>query len=245
MFFSLNYWQPGRLSEVQGMGWYLEEANLAQVSVNLLDYHQAGMHTAFEECVKDAKVYTLYIIFKMLLSMIVRQGIFLSQSHYPSVFNGYWPNLSYGNTTKCWYLRRLTCEGLTCHPQGTCSKDLTWYGNQWGYKLKILFCGPQFGLNIVFCQNWAIAENIHTHPLECHLKFWGHGLGGGGGRGWEGGGAVSKVKKIVLKLITGISEGIVRGWEGGGGSDQKDLLWGRYGYFQKHIIQIVTSYSTL
>lgn len=89
MFFSLNYWQPGRLSEVQGMGWYLEEANLAQVSVNLLDYHQAGMHTAFEECVKDAKVYTLYIIFKMLLSMIVRQGIFLSQSHYPSVFNGY------------------------------------------------------------------------------------------------------------------------------------------------------------
>ena len=38
------------------MGWYLDEANLAQVSLNLLDYHQASMHTAFEECVKDAKV---------------------------------------------------------------------------------------------------------------------------------------------------------------------------------------------
>lgn len=54
--FPLNLWQPGRLPEVQGMGWYLEEANLAQVSLNLLDYHQAGMHNAFEECAKDAKV---------------------------------------------------------------------------------------------------------------------------------------------------------------------------------------------
>ena len=56
LFFICFYAQPGRLSECQGMGWYLEEANLAQVSLNLLDYHQAGMHTAFEECVKDAKV---------------------------------------------------------------------------------------------------------------------------------------------------------------------------------------------
>ena len=56
LFFIRFYAQPGRLAECQGMGWYLEEANLAQVSLNLLDYHQAGMHTAFEECVKDAKV---------------------------------------------------------------------------------------------------------------------------------------------------------------------------------------------
>ena len=50
--------QPGCLSECQGMGWYLEEANIAQVSLNLLDYRQAGMHTAFEECVNDARVWT-------------------------------------------------------------------------------------------------------------------------------------------------------------------------------------------
>ena len=45
------------------MGWYLDEANLAQVSLNLLDYHQASMHTAFEECVKDAKVRISKILF--------------------------------------------------------------------------------------------------------------------------------------------------------------------------------------
>ena len=48
--------QSGRLKAVQGMGWYLQEADLAQVSFNLADYKQTGMHLAFEECMKDAKV---------------------------------------------------------------------------------------------------------------------------------------------------------------------------------------------
>ena len=66
------YAQPGRLSECQGMGWYLEEANLAQVSLNLLDYHQSGIHTAFEECVKDAKV----LLFKYMFLNIFMDTIF-------------------------------------------------------------------------------------------------------------------------------------------------------------------------
>ena len=70
MFIIRCYAQPGRLSECQGMGWYLEEANLAQVSLNLLDYHQAGMHAAFEECVKDAKVLYLY----MFLDIFIHVG---------------------------------------------------------------------------------------------------------------------------------------------------------------------------
>ncbi|XP_015773211.1 PREDICTED: formimidoyltransferase-cyclodeaminase-like [Acropora digitifera] len=48
--------KPGRLQEVQGMGWYLDEANLAQVSLNLLDYEKTNVQTAFEECSKNAKV---------------------------------------------------------------------------------------------------------------------------------------------------------------------------------------------
>ena len=44
------------------MGWYLDEANMAQVSLNLLDFHQTSMHTAFEECAKDAKVSVLVML---------------------------------------------------------------------------------------------------------------------------------------------------------------------------------------
>ena len=72
LFFIGFYAQPGRLSECQGMGWYLEEANLAQVSLNLLDYHQVGMHTAFEECVKDAKVLYLYVYLYIFMAAIFR-----------------------------------------------------------------------------------------------------------------------------------------------------------------------------
>ena len=73
--FVLIYAQPGRLSDCQGMGWYLEEANLAQVSLNLLDYHKAGMHAAYEECVKDAKVLLLFLLTCPLMfhDMIVRR----------------------------------------------------------------------------------------------------------------------------------------------------------------------------
>ena len=75
LFFICFYAQPGRLSDCQGMGWYLEEANLAQVSLNLLDYHKAGMHAAYEECVKDAKVLLLFLLTCSLMfhDMIVRR----------------------------------------------------------------------------------------------------------------------------------------------------------------------------
>uniref|UniRef100_A0A8C8GLW9 Formimidoyltransferase-cyclodeaminase n=1 Tax=Oncorhynchus tshawytscha TaxID=74940 RepID=A0A8C8GLW9_ONCTS len=41
--------QPGLLKKVQGMGWYLEEANIAQVSTNILDFELTPVHTVYEE----------------------------------------------------------------------------------------------------------------------------------------------------------------------------------------------------
>lgn len=48
--------QPGLLRKVQGMGWYLDEANIAQVSTNILDYDVTPLHVVYEEICKDAKV---------------------------------------------------------------------------------------------------------------------------------------------------------------------------------------------
>ena len=48
--------QPGRLSKVQGIGWYLDEKNLAQVSMNLLDFEVTGLHTVYEETCREAQV---------------------------------------------------------------------------------------------------------------------------------------------------------------------------------------------
>lgn len=41
---------------MQAIGWYLQEANIAQVSVNITDISTTPMHVVYEECVKDAKV---------------------------------------------------------------------------------------------------------------------------------------------------------------------------------------------
>ena len=41
---------------VQAIGWYLEEANMAQVSVNITDFEQTAIHTVYEEICKDAQV---------------------------------------------------------------------------------------------------------------------------------------------------------------------------------------------
>ncbi len=46
--------QPGRLKAVKGMGWFVDEYNLAQVTVNLNDFHVTPIHTLFEEVKREA-----------------------------------------------------------------------------------------------------------------------------------------------------------------------------------------------
>ncbi|KAK2508444.1 hypothetical protein MC885_016580 [Smutsia gigantea] len=48
--------QPGCLKKVQGIGWYLGEKSLAQVSTNLLDFEVTGLHTVYEETCREAQV---------------------------------------------------------------------------------------------------------------------------------------------------------------------------------------------
>lgn len=47
--------QPGRLQQVQALGWYLEESNIAQVSTNILDHETTSLKQVFEEVCRDAK----------------------------------------------------------------------------------------------------------------------------------------------------------------------------------------------
>ncbi|XP_028427235.1 formimidoyltransferase-cyclodeaminase-like [Perca flavescens] len=48
--------QPGHLQKVQGMGWYLDESNMAQVSTNILDYELTPLHTVHQEICSIAQV---------------------------------------------------------------------------------------------------------------------------------------------------------------------------------------------
>lgn len=45
---------PGACKAVKGIGWFVKEYGIAQVSMNLTDMHTTPLHIAFEECVKSA-----------------------------------------------------------------------------------------------------------------------------------------------------------------------------------------------
>ena len=46
--------KPGVLKGVKGIGWYIEEYGIAQISMNITDISATPLHIAFEECCKSA-----------------------------------------------------------------------------------------------------------------------------------------------------------------------------------------------
>nr|XP_008529619.1 PREDICTED: formimidoyltransferase-cyclodeaminase [Equus przewalskii] len=62
--------QPGCLKKVQGIGWYLEEKNLAQVSTNLLDFEVTGLHTVYEETCREAQELSLPVVGSQLVGLV-------------------------------------------------------------------------------------------------------------------------------------------------------------------------------
>ncbi|MBN3280421.1 FTCD cyclodeaminase, partial [Polyodon spathula] len=67
--------QPGSLKRVQGMGWFLDEANLAQVSINLLDFEVTALHMVYEEVCKVAKELNLPVVGSQLVGLIPLKAV--------------------------------------------------------------------------------------------------------------------------------------------------------------------------
>jgi len=47
-------WEPGALKCVKGIGWFIEEYGIAQISMNLTNISVTPVHIAFDECCKRA-----------------------------------------------------------------------------------------------------------------------------------------------------------------------------------------------
>ena len=48
-------WTPGTLKCVKGIGWYIEEYGIAQISMNLTNISVTPVHVAFDECCERAR----------------------------------------------------------------------------------------------------------------------------------------------------------------------------------------------
>lgn len=66
---------PGTLKFVKGIGWYIEEYGIAQVSMNLTNIRETPIHLAFEECCKSAERRGMRVTGSELVGMIPLQAM--------------------------------------------------------------------------------------------------------------------------------------------------------------------------
>jgi len=74
--------EPGRLKDVKGMGWYVDEYNLAQVTVNLNNYTVTPIHVMFEEVKKDAAELNVGVAGSEIVGLVPLDAILMAADHY-------------------------------------------------------------------------------------------------------------------------------------------------------------------
>lgn len=68
-------WEPGALKCVKGIGWFIEEYGIAQVSVNLTNISVTPVHMAFEEACKSAERRGMRVTGSELVGLIPLKGM--------------------------------------------------------------------------------------------------------------------------------------------------------------------------
>ncbi|MDY0296805.1 MAG: glutamate formimidoyltransferase [Acidobacteriota bacterium] len=75
---------PGTLTGVQGIGWYIDEYNMAQVSVNILNFHETPLHRVFEECDRFAREFGVRVTGSELVGLIPLEAMVVTGKHFLS-----------------------------------------------------------------------------------------------------------------------------------------------------------------
>ena len=67
--------EPGKLKAVKGIGWYIEEYGIAQLSLNLTDITVTPVHVAFDEACKSAAERGIRVTGSELVGLIPKQSL--------------------------------------------------------------------------------------------------------------------------------------------------------------------------
>jgi len=73
---------PGKLKCVKGIGWYIEEYGVAQISMNLTNISVTPVHVAFDEVVKCAEARGVRVTGSELVGLIPLQAMLDAGKHY-------------------------------------------------------------------------------------------------------------------------------------------------------------------
>jgi glutamate formiminotransferase/formiminotetrahydrofolate cyclodeaminase len=68
-------WIPGSLKAVKGIGWYIEEYGIAQISLNLTNISVTSVHEAFDEACKKAEARGLRVTGSELVGLMPKKAL--------------------------------------------------------------------------------------------------------------------------------------------------------------------------
>lgn len=75
-------WQPGALQCVKGIGWFIEEYGVAQVSMNLTDLSVTPLHRAFDTCEERARARGLRVTGSEAVGLVPLEAMLEAGRHY-------------------------------------------------------------------------------------------------------------------------------------------------------------------
>ncbi len=73
---------PGRLQMVKGMGWFVNEYNLSQVTVNLDDYTVTPLHRLFEEVQTEAAKLKVAVAGSEIVGLVPLEALLMAADYY-------------------------------------------------------------------------------------------------------------------------------------------------------------------
>ncbi|MCX6582458.1 MAG: glutamate formimidoyltransferase [Candidatus Aminicenantes bacterium] len=80
--------EPGTLKAVRAVGWYMADYNMAQISVNLLNYKITPLYRVFEECDKFAREFGVRVTGSELVGLIPLEAMLDTGRHFLKLQEG-------------------------------------------------------------------------------------------------------------------------------------------------------------
>lgn len=74
--------EPGLLKAVKGIGWYLDQYDLAQVSMNLDNYHVTPMHRVFEEVKRESALLKVAPAGSEIVGLVPLEAVLMAAEYY-------------------------------------------------------------------------------------------------------------------------------------------------------------------
>jgi glutamate formiminotransferase/formiminotetrahydrofolate cyclodeaminase len=73
---------PGKFKDVKSVGWYIEDYDVAQISINFTNFKLSPVHDVFDETVREAEKLGLRVTGSELVGLIPKEALLMAGRHY-------------------------------------------------------------------------------------------------------------------------------------------------------------------